>query len=186
MTALPDPLVTPGPLPGLFLIDLVVRDDPERADGSFREVFRAVELDAAGISTFEPVQWNVSESRRGTIRGIHAEPWDKLIHVIEGEIFSAVADVRRDSPTAGTVWTGVLDRTKAIFVGAGLGNSFQVISDRAVVSYLVNDYWRPDHAYPSVRFDDPDLAIAWPIGGDDRSLSRKDQAAPSLRDLWAD
>ncbi len=181
---MPGSRVTPGPLPGLFLIDLVVRDDPERADGSFREVFRAAELEAAGIAPFEPVQWNVSESARGTIRGIHAEPWDKLIHVIEGEVFSAVADVRRDSLTAGTVWTGELDRTKAIFVGAGLGNSFQVVSERAVVAYLVNDYWRPDLTYPSVRFDDPDLAIAWPIGGDERSLSRKDERAPSLRDLW--
>lgn len=173
-------------MPGLFLLDLVVRMDPERSGASFREVFRADELDAAGVPPFRPIQWNVSESERGTIRGIHAEPWDKLIHVIAGEVFSAVADVRKGSPTAGKVWTGVLDPAKAVLVGSGLGNSFQVVSERASVAYLVTGSWRPDVAYPSVRFDDPDLAIPWPIPGRGLGLSDKDRSAPSLRELWAD
>lgn len=182
----PGSRVTPGPIPGLFLLDLVVREDPERRGASFREVFRAEELDAAGVPPFQPIQWNVSESAHGTIRGIHAEPWDKLIHVISGEVFSAVADVRKDSPTAGQVWTGVLDRSTAILVGAGLGNSFQVVSERATVAYLVTGSWRPDLSYPSVRFDDPDLAIPWPIQDEGLELSDKDRSAPSLRELWAD
>ena len=177
--------VTPGPLPGLFLLELVVREDAERAGASFREVFRAEELEAAGVPLFRPVQWNVSESACGTLRGIHAEPWDKLLHVAHGEVFAAVADLRRDSPTAGQVWTGVLDGTSAVLVGGGLGNSFQVISDRAVVAYLVNDYWRPGLTYPAVRFDDPDLAIPWPIADERLALSDKDRNAASLRELWA-
>ena len=184
--AVPGSRVTPGPLPGLFLLDLAVREDPERSGASFREVFRADELDAAGVPPFRPIQWNVSESERGTIRGIHAEPWDKLIHVVAGEVFSAVADVRKGSPTAGKVWTGVLDPTKAILVGSGLGNSFQVVSERATVAYLVTGSWRPDVSYPSVRFDDSDLAIPWPIPDHGLELSDKDRSAPSLRELWAD
>jgi dTDP-4-dehydrorhamnose 3,5-epimerase len=177
--------VTPGPLPGLYLLDLVVHEDPERARASFREVFRAEDLEAAGVPPFRPVQWNVSESARGTIRGIHAEPWDKLLHVVEGEVFSAVADVRPGSATAGQVWTGVLDRTNAVLVSAGLGNSFQVLTDRAVVAFLVTDYWRPGIIYPTVRFDDTDLAIAWPIADHRLAVSERDRHAPTLRELWA-
>ncbi|CAN5689578.1 N/A [soil metagenome] len=177
--------VPPGPLAGLFFLDLVVHEDAERAGGTFREVFRAEQLEAAGAPAFHPVQWNVSESSCGTIRGIHAEPWDKLLHVIEGQVFSAVADLRRGSPTAGQVWTGVLDRTSAVLATTGLGNSFQVTSERAVVAYLASDHWRPGVAYPAVRFDDPDLAIPWPIDDERRVLSAKDRSAPSLRELWA-
>ncbi|HEY6567077.1 MAG TPA: dTDP-4-dehydrorhamnose 3,5-epimerase [Actinomycetota bacterium] len=178
--------MTPGPFPGLFLLDLVVREDAERSGASFREIYRAEELEAQGVPPFRPVQWNVSESERGTVRGIHAEPWDKLIHVTAGEVFSAVADVGKGSPTAGEVWTGRLDRTNAILVGAGLGNSFQVVSARATVVYLVTGSWRPDVSYPTVRFDDPDLAIRWPVTGEGVELSDKDRSAPSLRELWAD
>ena len=177
--------VSPGSLRDLFLLDLVVHEDRERARASFREVFRAEELEAAGIPPFRPVQWNVSGSAAGTIRGIHAEPWDKLVHVVEGEAFAAVADLRRDSPTSGQIWTGLLDRTNAILVGRGLGNSFQVLSEHAEVAMLVNDYWRPDTVYRAVRFDDPDLAIAWPITDHRLTVSVRDREAPTLRELWA-
>jgi dTDP-4-dehydrorhamnose 3,5-epimerase/reductase len=184
-TLMPGLRVTPGSLSGLFVLDLVVHEDPERPRASFREVFRAEDLEASGAPPFRPVQCSVSESARGTIRGIHAEPWDKLLHVVEGEVFSAIADVRPASPTAGQVWTGVLDRTNAVLVGAGLGNAFQVISERAVVAFLVNDYWRPGITYPAVRFDDADLAIDWPIADHRLVVSEKDRRAPTLRELWA-
>ena len=178
-------LVTPGPLAGLFLIELEVRADPERPGGSFREVFHDEALRAAGIPPFTPVQWNISESAAGTLRGFHAEPWNKLVHVAAGRVFAAIADIRADSATAGTVWTGELDRGKALFVGAGLGNGFQALSDVAVYAYLVDRHWSPGTDYPYVAWDDPDLAVSWPITDERLAMSAKDRSNPTLLDHWA-
>src|SRR3954449_8991261 len=137
-------VVTPGPLAGLFLVDLEVRPDAERPGASFREVFRDETLRAAGAPPFTPVQWNVSESAAGTLRGFHAEPWNKLVHVAAGRGFAAIADIRAGSATAGSVWTGELDRGKALFVGAGLANGFQALSDVAGYAYLVGRHWQAE------------------------------------------
>jgi dTDP-4-dehydrorhamnose 3,5-epimerase/reductase len=177
-------LVTPGPLAGLFVIDLDVRKDADRPGGSFREVFHDGTLHAAGVPPFTPVQWNISESAAGTLRGFHAEPWNKLVHVAAGRVFAAIADIRAESATAGSVWTGELDRSKALFVGAGLGNAFQALSDVAVYAYLVDRHWSPDADYPSVAWNDPDLAVPWPITDERLALSVKDRANPTLREHW--
>jgi len=176
--------VTPAPIAGLFVLELEVRADPDRPGGSFREVFHAGALRAAGLPVFEPVQWNVSESAEGTLRGFHGEPWNKLVHVAAGRVFAAIADLRADSATAGQVWTGELDRTKALFVGAGLGNAFQVLSDVAVYAYLVDQHWSADTTYPAVAWDDPDLAVSWPITDARLAMSARDRANPTLRAYW--
>src|SRR6476619_4171565 len=95
---------TPGPIDGLFIIDLALRADAERPGGSFREVFHAERFTHIGLPPFDPVQWNISESTEGTLRGFHAEPWNKLVHVAGGAVFAAIADIRADSATAGKVW----------------------------------------------------------------------------------
>ncbi len=177
-------VVTPGPLAGLFLVDLEVRPDAERPGASFREVFHDETLRAAGVPPFTPVQWNVSESAAGTLRGFHAEPWNKLVHVAAGRVFAAIADIRQGSATAGAVWTGELHRGNALFIGAGLGNGFQALSDVAVYAYLVDRHWSPDADYPSVAWNDPDLAIAWPITDTRLAMSAKDRANPTLREYW--
>ena len=176
---------TRGPIDGLFIVDLDIRDDAERPGGSFREVFHAERFAQLGLPPFEPVQWNVSESSEGTLRGFHAEPWSKLVHVAAGAVFAAIADLRADAPTAGTVWSGELDRTRALFVGAGLGNAFQAVSANAVYAYLVDAHWSPDATYPAVAWDDPDLAVTWPITDERLKLSTKDRTNPSLRAYWA-
>ena len=180
-----DTQVTPGPIDGLFLIDIEVRGDPERPAGSFREVFHAERFADLGLPSFAPVQWNISESTQGTLRGFHAEPWNKLVHVASGTVFAAIADLRAGSPTAGATWTGELDRTRALFVGAGLGNAFQATSDMVVYAYLVDRHWSSEETYPSVAWDDPDLAVAWPITDERLSLSTKDRTNPTLRAHWA-
>ena len=177
--------ITPGPIAGLFLIDLDVRSDSERPGASFREVYDDETLRAAGGPTFRPLQWNISESAEGTLRGFHAEPWNKLVHVAAGRVFAAIADLRPDSATAGTVWTGTLDRANALFVSAGLGNAFQAVSEVAVYAYLVDRHWSPDADYPSVAWDDPDLAVPWPITDERLALSDKDRSNPSLQEHWA-
>jgi dTDP-4-dehydrorhamnose 3,5-epimerase len=172
------------PLDDLWLVDLDVRPDAERAGGSFREIFHAERFAEAGAPAFRPVQWNISESREGTLRGFHAEPWTKLVHPAAGSVFAAIADVRKNSPTAGRTWTGELGRSRALLVGAGLANAFQALSDVAVYAYLVDEHWSATGRYPAVRWDDPDLAVAWPITDDRLALSARDRANPTLRDYW--
>jgi dTDP-4-dehydrorhamnose 3,5-epimerase len=177
--------IEPSPIEGLFVIDLDVHEDQERPGGSFREVFHAEAFATQGAPPFRPVQWNISESTEGTLRGFHAEPWSKLVHVAAGSVFAAIADIREDSATAGQTWTGELDRTRALFVGAGLANGFQALSAVAVYAYLVDSHWSPGETYPAVAWDDPDLAVAWPITDERLSLSAKDRANPTLRQHWA-
>ena len=96
-------------------------------------------LSDLGLPPFSPRRNGTSsESPAGTLRGFHAEPWEKFVHVVHGEAFAAIVDLRPDSPTAGAVWTGTLDRTRALFLTRGLGNAFQVLSDDAIYAYLVN------------------------------------------------
>jgi dTDP-4-dehydrorhamnose 3,5-epimerase len=176
--------IEPASLEGLWVVEIDVREDAERPGASFREVFRREALEAAGVPSFAPVQWNISESREGTLRGFHAEPWTKLVHVAAGRVFAAIADIRRDSPTAGSAWTGELDRTRALVVGAGLANGFQALSEVAVYAYLVDALWSPTERYPAVAWDDPDLAVDWPITDDRLALSARDRSNPSLRTFW--
>lgn len=133
---------------------------------------------------FEPVQWTVTVSAEGTLRGVHAEPWHKAIHVVEGEVFAAVVDLRPASASAGQAWTRVLDPSVTVFLEPGLGNSYQVISGSAVYAYLVDGRWDPAVSYPAVRWDDPDLAIDWPITDDRLALSEKDRTNRSLAEFW--
>jgi len=162
--------INPGPFDGLWMLELRVIDDDERPGSSFREVWRAEHARQLGLPDLAPSQWSVAESPEGTLRGIHAEPWDKLVH---------------DSSTAGQVWTGTLGPSIALFVGRGLGNSYQVTSTRAVYAYLVNGRWERDVAYPAVRWNDPDLAIDWPITDERLAMSKKDRVNPTLEEHWA-
>jgi dTDP-4-dehydrorhamnose 3,5-epimerase len=179
------PHAAPGPIAGLYIVDLDVRHDADRPGGSFREVFHAAAFRESGLPPFEPLQWNISESTAGTLRGFHAEPWNKLVHVAAGRVFAAIADPRAESATAGEVWTGELDRSRALFVSRGLANAFQALSDVAVYAYLVDQHWAPGTDYPAVVWNDADLAVRWPITDERLSLSAKDRANPSLRELWA-
>ena len=176
--------VTPTLIDGLFVIDLDRFDDTR---GSFREAFQQEKLAALGLPALNPVQWNIAEnSRRGIVRGIHAEPWDKYIHVLAGEIFAAIVDLRRDSPTFAAVETFTLDRSRALYVAQGLGNAYQVLSDGAFYGYLVNAHWRASEPYLAIAWNDPHLAIRWPLPVSHADLSAKDRALPTLRDVFGD
>jgi dTDP-4-dehydrorhamnose 3,5-epimerase len=166
---------------GLYEITLTVNHDDR---GSFREVYQREKLVALGLPDLGPVQWNVSTNdARGTLRGIHAEPWDKYIHVIAGEAFAAIVDLRADSPTYKHVEQFTLTPENAIFVSRGLGNSYQTLTDNCVYGYLVNQHWSPDATYTLVSYRDPELAISWPIEPDLRLISEKDQRHPPLSQL---
>jgi dTDP-4-dehydrorhamnose 3,5-epimerase len=168
---------------GLWVIELDVRHDPERAGASFREAFQAEKMTGLGLPEFHPVQFNVSESPLGTLRGFHAEPWEKYIHVVGGTAFSAIADIRPDSPTFKKVWTGELGSHNAIFVTRGLANSFQAVTELVTYTYLTSAHWEPGLQYRAVRWDDPELGVAWPITDERLKLSDKDTKNPSLADI---
>jgi dTDP-4-dehydrorhamnose 3,5-epimerase len=171
------------PLPGVFEIQL---DTLEDARGSFREAWQQEKMVAAGLPPLNPVQFNAAESKYGVLRGIHAEPWDKYIHVVQGLAFAVIVDIRTDSPTFGAHHSFPLHPGNSLFVPKGMGNSYLVTSEQAVYTYLVTDHWRPGVTYPAIAFNDPDLAIAWPLTVADMLVSDKDKANPSMRELFPD
>lgn len=165
---------------GLSLITLPVRGDNR---GWFKENWQREKMVALGLPDFEPVQNNISfNTETGTTRGLHAEPWDKLVSIGAGRVFGAWCDLRADSPTYGQVFTATLDPSRAIFVPRGVANGFQTLTPRTVYSYLVNDHWSPEATYSNVSIYDESLGIEWPIPLDEATVSDKDQHHPLLKD----
>lgn len=167
-------------IPGLVIFDLTVFGDNR---GWFKENWQREKMLAIGLPDFGPVQNNFSfNGKRGTMRGIHAEPWDKFISVGAGSFFGAWADIREGSETYGTTFTAEIDASKAIFVPAGVANSYLTLEDNTVYSYLVNDHWYPDASYSFVNATDPSLDIDWPIPPEEWEMSDKDKNHPILKD----
>jgi dTDP-4-dehydrorhamnose 3,5-epimerase len=166
------------PVPGVILVEPQVHRD-ER--GFFLESYHARKYRDGGIG--RPfVQDNHSCSSRGTLRGLHAQspnPQGKLVRVVEGEIFDVAVDVRRGSPTFGRHVSVSLsvENMKQIYVPPGLLHGFVVTSDTAQVEYKCTSFYDASADF-SVAWNDPDLAIPWPV--DDPILSAKDAAAPRL------
>lgn len=170
------------PIPGLILFDIPVHGDNR---GWFKENWQREKMIAIGLPDFGPVQNNISyNAKKGSTRGIHAEPWDKFISIASGKVFGAWVDLR-EGPSFGTVFTAELDPSKAVFVPAGVGNSYQALQDETVYSYLVNDHWSAEtqSKYKSINLGDKSLAINWPISLDDAELSDKDKLNPMLKDI---
>jgi len=174
--------VRPGVLDGLLIIERPTVQD-ER--GFFRESFRMNELDEARGQITRFVQENHSRSRRGTLRGLHAENWEKLVYVPHGEVFTAIADVRPTSKTFGQVETFVLGENSRLklFLPRGVAHGFCVVSDEADYLYQVTEYWDGSDM-AAVAWDDPDLAVPWPIA--EPILSVRDQQNPPFRQLFPD
>jgi dTDP-4-dehydrorhamnose 3,5-epimerase len=135
------------------------------------------------VPTF--VQANHSRSRQGVLRGLHAENWDKLAYVPSGEVFTALADLRPDSPTFGRTATFRLGEEHPIvlFVPRGLAHGYYVLSDEADYMYHVTAYYDGSDTR-AVAWDDPDLAIEWPNMSP--ILSERDRQNPTLRQLFPD
>jgi dTDP-4-dehydrorhamnose 3,5-epimerase len=133
------------------------------------------------------VQDNHSRSERGVLRGIHyqlIQPQGKLVRAVRGEIFDVAVDLRRSSPQFGR-WTGVLlnEQTQnMLWVPAGFGHGFLVLSEVAEVLYKATDFYAPQ-GERSVLWNDPEIGIEWPAldaleGGP--ALSAKDSAGKCL------
>lgn len=166
-------------IPGLLVLDLPVHGDNR---GWFKESWQRDKMISLGLPDFRPVQNNVSyNAKAGVTRGIHAEPWDKLVSVGSGRIFGAWVDLR-EGETFGQTFTIEVDPTRAVFVPYGVGNSFQALEDNTVYTYLVNDHWSLDAVplYTFLNLDDESANIKWPIKLDSAELSDKDKAHPKL------
>ena len=170
-------------IPGLKVIDLAVHGDSR---GWFKENWQREKMCALGIPDRRWVQNNVSYNEKaGATRGIHAEPWDKLVSVATGSVFGAWIDLRAGSDTYGRVFTCVLDPSRAIYVPRGVGNSYQALEDGTAYTYLVDAHWSLElkKTYTFVNLADPDLAIGWPIPLGECEISDADKGHPFLRDV---
>ncbi len=171
--------VSPTTIDGLQVIGLDVRADNR---GWFKENWQRAKMVALGLPDFAPVQNNVSfNTAAGATRGIHAEPWDKLVSVVHGRVFGAWVDLR-PGDGFGRVVTAELGPDTAVFVPRGVGNAFQTLEDDTVYSYLVNDHWSPaaKDSYTFCNLADETLAIAWPIPLERAELSEADRHHPRL------
>ncbi len=169
----------PTALPGVIVIEPDVHVD---ARGFFLETYHAEKYRAAGI-TGPFLQDNVSRSVHRTLRGLHLQlrhPQGKLIRVMEGEIYDVAVDVRRGSPDFGR-WVGVHlsgVNFKQCYVPPGFAHGFCVVSDDAQVEYKCTDVYDPASEI-GIAWNDPALAIAWPIA--DPLLSDRDRTNRALR-----
>lgn len=156
-------------------------DDRGRFFESFNQ--RVFDEEVGGTWTF--VQDNQSRSRKGVLRGMHYQldpmAQGKLVRVVKGSVFDVAVDIRKSSPSFGD-WIGVElteDNHKQLWVPPGFAHGFLTLTDPSDVLYKVTEYYSPDHDR-SIRWDDPDIGIGWPVG--DPILSAKDAGAPYLRD----
>lgn len=166
---------------------LVVRWDTHGDQrGFFRQTYQAGELaDALGRpATF--AQGNHARSAPGVLRGFHAEPWDKLVYVARGTAMAAIADPRPDSATFGEVATfhlGDEGERLRLFVSEGLANAYCTYGETDVdYLYDVSAEFDPAADKRAVAYDDPDLAVVWPV--DDPVVSDADRANPTLRQRY--
>lgn len=169
-------------IPGLLIIDLPLHGD---ARGWFKENWQRAKMIELGLPDFGPVQNNMSfNATAGSTRGLHAEPWDKLISLAHGRIFGAWVDLR---PGAGfgTTVTLEMGTDKAVFVPRGVANGYQALEPDTVYSYLVNDHWSPEarSSYTYLNLADETAAIDWPIMLADAEISAADLAHPRLADV---
>jgi dTDP-4-dehydrorhamnose 3,5-epimerase len=175
--------VRPTRLPDVVALDPRVFGD---ARGFFFESFNRRELEAALGRPLELVQDNHSLSAKGVLRGLHYQlprPQGKLVRVVRGAVFDVAVDLRRGAPTLGR-WTGEVlsaENRRQLWIPEGFAHGFLVLSDEAEVLYKTTEYWHPEHER-CIRWDDPELAIAWPTGGVRPVLSAKDAAGVAFQD----
>ena len=174
--------ISPTDIPDVLVFEPVVHGD---ARGYFMETWRRSHFEEQGLDV-EFVQENQSRSGQGTLRGLHYQlqhPQGKLMRVVSGEIFDVAVDLRRSSPTFGK-WVGVTlsaGNHKQLWVPPGFAHGFYVTSEAAEICYKCSDYYHPEDEN-SLRWDDPELAIDWPLVEPEPLLSDKDASARSLQD----
>src|SRR5262245_50236043 len=168
-------------LPGVRIIEPRIFEDPR---GYFMEMWHHLRYQEYQLP-LQFVQDNFSSSIRGTLRGLHFQyphAQGKLIQVLQGEIFDVAVDIRVGSPTFGQ-WVSVLlseSNHRQLYVPEGFAHGFCVTSERALCVYKCTDFYAAE-AEGGVLWNDPDLAIEWPV--QTPLVSPKDERYPLLREL---
>lgn len=145
--------------------------------GFFMETFRT-DWFKENIANVDFVQDNHSKSKKGILRGLHfqkVQTQGKLVRVTSGEVYDVAVDVREGSPTFGK-WVGVYlsaENKRQLWVPAGFAHGFLVTSESAEFVYKCTDYYHSESEV-SLAWDDPELAIDWPLNNEQPSLSTKD------------
>jgi dTDP-4-dehydrorhamnose 3,5-epimerase len=168
-------------LPEVLIVEPKVFGDSR---GFFFESFNQRAWQEATGTREHFVQDNHSRSSMGVLRGLHyqlQQPQGKLVRVVVGEIYDVAVDIRKSSPNFGR-WIGVrlsAQNKRMLWVPAGFAHGFLVVSEFAECLYKTTDYYAPPHER-SILWNDPKLAIDWPLSGVTPMLSAKDQAGKPL------
>jgi len=175
-------IVTRSEIPEVLLIEPKVFGD---ARGFFFESYNRREFARATGIDAEFVQDNHSKSARGVLRGLHyqiRQPQGKLVRVIAGEVWDVAVDLRKSSPSFGR-WVGFTlsaEAKRMAWIPPGFAHGFVVTSDSAEFLYKTTDYYAPEHER-AILWNDPQLAIRWPIKEDPR-VGDKDRKARLFED----
>ena len=169
---------------GLKVVEPTVFGD---ARGYFMETYNYNDFKEAGIDC-EFVQDNQSSSTKGVLRGLHFQinfPQDKLVRVVNGEVFDVAVDLRKGSKTFGK-WYGVVlsaENKKQFFIPKDFAHGFIVLSDEAEFCYKVTDFYHPNDE-GGLMWNDPEIGVEWPMPEGmtekDLILSDKDKVHPSF------
>ncbi len=175
--------ITHTAIPDVLIIEPKVFADQR---GYFYESFNRRQFASLIGRDLDFVQDNHSRSEKNVLRGLHfqiQQPQAKLIHVVQGQVFDVVVDLRSASPNFGQhVATELSEKNKRmLWVPEGFAHGFLTTSSTAEIVYKTTAYYAPEFER-SIAWNDPALAIAWPIEGAPR-LSAKDQHAPLLADV---
>ena len=169
---------------GLWVIEPTVFND---ARGYFMEAFKKEEFEKH-IGRVDFVQENESKSSFGVLRGLHFQKGEyaqaKLVRVIKGSVYDVAVDLRKDSPTFGK-HVGVeltSENKKQFFMPRGFAHGFLVTSEEAIFTYKVDNAYAPRHE-GAVLYNDPTLAIQWPLDESRLLLSDKDRNALPLNEI---
>lgn len=153
--------------------------------GFFSEVYNANDYRDAGIDLVFVQDNHSLSAQRGVLRGLHYQlpprAQDKLVRVVRGAIFDVAVDIRRSSPRFGQ-WVGVelsAEKWNQLLVPKGFAHGFVTLTENAEVSYKVTDVYSAAHDRV-IRFDDPRIAVRWPVEPEGLILSEKDRKAPFL------
>ena len=172
-------------IPDVFIFEPKVFGDDR---GFFFESFNHQQFEAAIGRSVNFVQDNHSKSSKGVLRGLHYQlaphAQGKLVRCVAGEVFDVAVDIRKNSPTFGQ-WVGVLlsaENKRQLWVPEGFAHGFYVTTESAEFVYKCTNYYNPS-AEHSIRWNDPDLNIQWPlVDGQQPSLSAKDAEGMLFKD----
>jgi len=169
-------------LPGVQVITPRIFADSR---GYFLETYNQRSMSEIGLpSTW--LQDNSSFSKKNVLRGIHyqaIQPQGKLVRVSQGAVLDVAVDLRRSSPTFGRHLAVELsaENGKMLWIPVGFGHAFLVLSDVAGFAYKVTDYYSPA-GERTIVWNDPDLAIPWPVTAEEAIVSDKDAAGARFKD----